>query len=211
MKIYFVRHGESTANDERIYSGHLDVELTEKGKNQAIKCKEFLKDIEFQHVVSSDLKRARDTAQIICEERDIEINESKDLREMNFGIWEGLSNSQIIEKYKEQYNMWINDYTNLKAPEGESLKEFYHRAVSAYDDIKSKYIIKSNESIDEENDNNILVVSHSGVIKSLISYEMGNGLDGYWKYAIENCSVSVIEYDKTGYGFLRNLNFTGRL
>lgn len=212
MRIYFVRHGESTANNEGIYSGHLDVELTEKGKQQALGCKEILSGISFKHVVSSDLKRARKTAQIICGDRNIDICEIKELREMNFGIWEGLSNSEIVEKYKDEYNTWINDYVNLKAPEGESLREFYDRAVSAYEDIKTKYV-KNKErvsGVDKQTDD-VLIVSHSGVIRSLISYEMGNGIDGYWKYAVDNCSVSVMEYDETGYGFLKHLNFTGKL
>lgn len=212
MKIYFVRHGESTANDEGIYSGHLDVELTEKGKQQALGCKDILSNIEFQHVVSSDLKRAKNTAEIICGDRNIDISENKELREMNFGIWEGLSNREIVEKYKDEYNTWINDYVNLKAPEGESLKEFYDRAVSAYEDIKAKYIInKEHISGGDKKIKDILIVSHSGVIRSLISHEMGNGIDGYWKYAVDNCSVSVMEYDETGYGFLKYLNFTGKL
>lgn len=218
MRIYFVRHGESTANDLGIYSGHLDVELTEKGTKQALNCKKILDDTNFKYVISSDLIRAKDTAKIICGDRDMEICEIKDLREMNFGVWEGLSNSQIVEKYKDEYDTWKSDYINLKAPEGESLQGFYDRAVGAYETIKKKFIVGKDEDnlpekryLCDESSEDILVVSHSGVIRSLISYEMGTGIDGYWKYAVDNCSVSIIEYDETGYGFLKCLNFTGKL
>lgn len=206
MKLYLVRHGESEANKNHIYSGFLDTKLTENGINQAKKCKELLKDITFEKVICSDLQRAYKTALIVsgANEQDLIVKEG--LREMNFGKWEGLSHKEILEKDKENYDMWMEDYFNIPAPEGESLNSFYDRVSDEFDLIKTEYLFENIRS-----EMNILVVSHSGVIRALISKEIIGSMDGYWKFFIDNCSITVIEYDEKKFGFLKNLNYTGKI
>lgn len=234
MKLYLVRHGESEANKAGIYSGFLDTLLTEKGISQAKECYELIKHIKFDKVICSDLQRAYKTAQIVSGVSEESLIVKDGLREMNFGKWEGLSHKEILESDKEYYEKWMSDYYNLPTPEGESLNEFYERVNSEFDSIKKEYLFacdtssdlrssnNKDESIeddiprslrkkDDENEKNVLVVSHSGVIRALISKEILASMEGYWKFAIDNCSVTIIEYDEKAYAFLKNLNYSGKI
>jgi len=233
MKLYLVRHGESEANKQGIYSGFLDTKLTEKGENQARECYEILKHLKFDKVICSDLQRAYKTACIVSGIVEEEIIVKEGLREMNFGRWEGLTHKEILENDKEYYESWMKDYYKVKTPEGESLNSFYERVNAEFDCIKKEYLFKSCEeqeslnakleseisddtsrsirSDDNRKEKNILVVSHSGVIRALVSKEILGNMEGYWKFAIDNCSITVIEYDEKEYGFLKNLNYSGTI
>ncbi|MGB3367277.1 MAG: histidine phosphatase family protein [Acidaminobacteraceae bacterium] len=218
MKLYLVRHGESEANMQGIYSGFLDTKLTKKGERQARECYELLKHITFDKVICSDLQRAYKTACIVSAISEEKIIVREGLREMNFGNWEGLSHKQILESDKEYYEKWMEDYYKLTTPEGESLNTFYERVNSEFDIIKKEYLFKISDGTppslrkgEKEKEKNILVVSHSGVIRALLSKEILASMEGYWKFAIDNCSVTVIEYDEKEYAFLKNLNYSGRI
>jgi len=210
MKLYLVRHGESEANKQGIYSGFLDTKLTEKGENQAKACYELLKHVKFEKVICSDLQRAHKTACIVSGLNEEELIVKEGLREMNFGRWEGLSHKEILENDKEYYENWMDDYYRVTTPEGESLNSFYERVNSEFDGIKKDHLFKSTKD-EEKKEKNILVVSHSGVIRALISKEIIGSMEGYWKFAIDNCSVTVIEYDEKEYAFLKNLNYSGTI
>lgn len=225
MKLYLVRHGESEANEKGIYSGFLDTKLTKKGEKQAKACRKLLKHLKFDMVISSDLQRAHKTAAIVSGVELENIIIRKNLREMNFGRWEGLSHKEILDRDKEYYEKWMEDYYNLHTPEGESLNSFYERVNSEFDYIKESFLFSALEDKNAEKssdetprslkkdkdkvERNILVVSHSGVIRALVSKEILGSMEGYWKFAIDNCSVTVIEYDEKKFGFLKNLNFSG--
>lgn len=231
MKLYLVRHGESEANKKGIYSGFLDTKLTDKGESQARECHKLLKHVNFDKVICSDLQRAYKTALMVSaiDEKDLIVKEG--LREMNFGRWEGLSHKEILKNDKDYYEKWMKDYYKLTTPEGESLNSFYERVNLEFDKIKEEHLfIKSEEEHsnldpslqdddsprslrkdEDKKEKNILVVSHSGVIRALISKEILGSMEGYWKFAIDNCSVTVIEYDEKQYAFLKNLNYSGKI
>ncbi|MGC8868635.1 MAG: histidine phosphatase family protein, partial [Sulfurihydrogenibium sp.] len=89
-KIYLCRHGESEYNAKKIVQGHIDTNLTEKGIKQAQSLAEFLKDKNIQKIVSSDLKRAYQTAKTVAEVLGLTVHVDQRIREMHFGTWEGL-------------------------------------------------------------------------------------------------------------------------
>ena len=134
----------------------------------------------------------------------IDIIKNQKLREMNFGDWEGLSNKEIQNSNKEYYDKWIKDYYSIKTPNGESFNDFYSRVNDEFDEI-IKNINKKNK------DFNLLIVSHSGVIRSIVSNKINGSIEGYWKYYVDNCSVTTLEFDESGYCFLKNLNVCGDL
>lgn len=238
MRLYLVRHGESEANQLGIYSGFLDTKLTEKGETQAKACQKLLKHIKFDKVICSDLQRAHKTACIVSGLNEEELIVKEGLREMNFGRWEGLSHKDILKNDKEYYEKWMEDYYKLTTPEGESLNSFYERVNAEFDIIKTDHLFtkkltkampdeefstkdsndvkaddtpRSLRSDKEKEGKNVLVVSHSGVIRALISKEILGSMQGYWKFAIDNCSITVIEYDEKEYAFLKNLNYSGTI
>lgn len=183
MNIYLVRHGETDNNYNKTYYGSLDCELNDKGKAQSLKVKEKLQNINFQKVFSSNMKRAKETAQIILGESHCEIIEEKRISEMNMGIFEGKGHEELKERYSKEWEMWCNNWKDYKIPEGESYIEFYNR-------VKEFFL----ELLNGEEDN-ILIITHGGVIKSICSYILGENLDIFWKIASRNGDIILIKYE----------------
>lgn len=181
--IYLVRHGESEANIQNRFSGITDVELSDKGREQAFAAGNNLKPYKIDHVYASPLKRARKTAEIICGVNNIDVSKiitESSLIEVNFGIFENMTWDEIRESHREESENWINNRHRYKFPDGES-----------YDDIVSRV----SSFVDNVPDNS-LVATHFGVIQSILLYL--NILDdsSLWKYKIDNCDIVILDKNK---------------
>lgn len=194
LKIILVRHGETENNCAGVYCGWSDISLTEKGFMQAKKVSEKLKEEDFDCIISSDLDRTMKTAEIINKHHHVKIILETNLREMNFGLWEGLSYREIKEKYPKELKEWEKDWMDYATPSGESVKQMYERVTKAMDKI-----IHKNES------GNILIVSHAGSIRAILAHLIGRGMKDYWKYKIDNCAICIIEIID-GFSVLTALN-----
>lgn len=183
MNLYFVRHGETEHNKNKYYYGSLDVKLTEKGILQAERATELLKDIKFDKVFVSERKRAVKTAEILLKSRQYNLTKDARINEMNFGAFEGKSYEKIQELYPKEWKTWCEDWKNASPPGGESYVEFYHRIKSFMDDI-----IK----LDEDN---VLIVTHSGVIRSIYCYVLDGNLDYFWSFGSKNGDISIVKYE----------------
>lgn len=190
-KLILVRHGESELNIENIFFGHLDSKLTKKGEDQARKTKEILSTINYKNIYSSPLKRAMETANII-NTKNYDINLIDDLKELNFGILEGLTYEEILEKYPEDAIEWKENWKTYNYQIGESVQQLQERCV--------KFI----ETLDFSQ-GNIVVVCHWGVINCILSYYFSGGLEGYWKFAPNYAGITVIEF-MDGYPVLKGIN-----
>jgi len=150
-KIVLVRHSKVDENYINKYNGHIDISLSKEGIANAKQLGLKLKNIEFDIVYSSDLKRAKETL------NEFNINSkiiySKDLREKSWGEDEGKSFDELISQGKSyiDFMQWINSL------DGESVDSFVDR-------VKDYFF----NTILETDAKNILVVTHSGVIKTLI-------------------------------------------
>ncbi len=134
--LIFVRHGESQANIQTIFAGHLDIDLSEKGKKQAELSAKYIK----QHYIvdkiyASDLKRAMSTAEPISRLFGIEITPQKNLREIFAGKWEGLTFENLQSTYAQEYGVWLKDIGNATPMGGESVKDLSNRIWIAVDEI----------------------------------------------------------------------------
>lgn len=183
MNLYFVRHGETEHNKNKCYYGSLDVELTSKGRLQAKKVAESLEGVNFKKVYVSEAKRAKQTAAILLENKRYELIEDNRINETSFGKFEGKGYEEIKELYPIEWELWCDDWKNFCPPEGESYKKFYDRVKSFMDDI-----LKTEED-------NILIVTHSGVIRSMYCYVLGGNLDFFWNFGSKNGDVTVIKYE----------------
>ena len=116
IKIVLLRHGQSTWNKENRFTGWTDVPLTEQGINEAKKAGKTLKEngFKFDIVVTSVLKRALDTTDIVLKEmklKDVKIIKSWEMNERNYGALEGLNKSEMAQKYgEEQVHIWRRSY-----------------------------------------------------------------------------------------------------
>ena len=193
-KIILIRHGESKLNVEGVYYGILNQELTEKGKEQAKKTREILKNISYEKIYTSDLKRAIETAEIV-NYKELEISIDEELRELNFGIFEGRSYEELLEKYPEELKKSQKNWENYNYITGESVLELQKRAINFIE-----------KKIDLEKDT--VLVTHWGVINTILSHYFSNGLESYWKFSVKNGGVVIIEFSE-GYPILKGLNIGG--
>lgn len=183
LNLYFVRHGETEHNKSGCYYGSIDVNITEEGIFQAQKGLEKLKGINFDKVYVSELKRTEQTANILLKDREFELIKDKRINEINFGEFEGKGHEEIKELYSEQWKLWCDDWKGFAPPEGESYVKFYDRVKSFMDDI-----LKLNED-------NVLIVTHSGVIRSVYCYLLGHNLDFFWNFGSKNGDITIIKYE----------------
>ncbi len=155
MNIYVVRHGQTEWNALKKMQGSVDIELNEKGLSQAKDTANMLSDINFDVIFCSPLKRAKQTAEIINSNRNLNINFDYRLRERNYGEFEGTS------KLSFNYNEFWAYQKNLNYEKAENVQEFFERVYNFLDEITSK------------NYTNVLIVCHAGVEKAIECYFNG--------------------------------------
>ncbi|MEA4973298.1 Phosphoserine phosphatase 1 [bioreactor metagenome] len=184
LRLYFMRHGETVWNTERRYQGMTDIELSAEGIKQAECVTERFKNIRIDKIYSSPLKRAMLTAKPIAENKGLEIITEDAFREIHFGEWEGKTVPDLTEKYGDSYINFIREPHNYGFPGEENI------------DNVIKRIKPSIDRIIENEDGNVLIISHGGIIRLMIMYIMG--LDNSWftKMWINNTGISIIEIKK---------------
>lgn len=195
MELILVRHGETEENIRGMYIGWSDVPLNENGQRQACLAKDKLKEEPISRIFCSPLKRAADTAKKINLEHGIDIEYIEKLKERNFGIWECLTWSEIKNQYPSEYDLLEKDWKGYCITDGESSKMAYDRVVSFI-----------NELLAVDSDEVILIVSHSGCIRMIISYLLGLGIEGDWRFKIDNGKITKININSEKYAYLTLLN-----
>ncbi len=191
--LYIVRHGETEANVKQLLQGHHDTPLTELGIFQAKKLAEDFKDIDFKAVFSSDLLRAKRTAEIVKLERDLEVKTTELLRERSFGQLEGRNRGQFRIELKELFEK----FEKLTARERNEFK--FHESVESFDLLMTRFMTALREISLAYPDNNVLVVTHGGVLRGFLGHldEKYYGLKaantGYAKVACDGVEFELLE------------------
>lgn len=186
MDIYLIRHGETVENSKGTFYGSLEPQLNEVGIKQCKILKQELENIEFSKMYVSSKTRARETAQLI---KDGGFVVDEVLSERSFGEFEGKSYSEIKEEYKEEVDIWNNDWSGFRPPNGESFDDFYKRV---------EQFIKSLEQNVKE-DEKVLIVTHGGVIRVFLTYVFGGDYNMFWKFASRNGDIVKIKFENGYY------------
>lgn len=134
-QLILVRHGETLHNVAGIAQGWQDSELSDRGKSQVERLAHRIKTLEADAIYSSPLGRAMSTARTISEITGVPIETIDDLREMNYGAWEGKSFLDVRKDYVDDYHKWIAD-PDHPCPEGESHNHVLNRMRRAFDVVK---------------------------------------------------------------------------
>ncbi len=188
IKLYLIRHGETTANAKGILQGWLNAPLDAKGKQQAERAAAFLADIPLDAVYCSTLQRAIDTAGILTASHHLPIHQNADLREIHFGAWEGLNHTQIVARDPEEWSKFFTQPQALQVPEGETYPLVQKRMAAAWESIKKA----------EGADRQILIVSHGGAIRTLICYFLKIPLQYMWRLKVDNLGLTCFEFWDSG-------------
>jgi broad specificity phosphatase PhoE len=174
---YFVRHGESEGNAARIFTGQTDSPLTARGRGQAATVAAELAKVKFDRIVSSDLARARDTAEVIAKPHRIAVEIVPELREIDVGDRTGTA----FDETRGLPN-WSDDGF-VSWPGGETLDQVLARTLGAIERLTRESPGKT-----------ILVVGHGGVNRILLSHFLGI-LPKLDRTAGGNTNISVVHTD----------------
>jgi broad specificity phosphatase PhoE len=195
ITIYVVRHGETDWNKIGRFQGSTDIELNETGIAQAQTAKEKLASIDFSKCIVSDLKRAQLTAKIICEERTKIITDSR-IRELFCGDWEGKTNEEIKQS-GDDIEKYFTDPLNHPPRNGETIQQLFVRATSVLNELLADTTLK---------EKNVLLVSHGGTIRTILSWVVQNSPNSYQNFFVENCGIAKILIETSGRRRILKLN-----
>lgn len=199
-KLILVRHGETEWNKALRYQGHRDIPLSDIGRAQAQKLADRLAGDKIDAFYASDLSRALETAQIVASPHGREVYPLPELRETNFGLWEGLTYKEIVKDYYEDMKKWRDDPLAHRIPGGESLQEVADRSMAGINRIVAGH-----------RDQTVLVAVHGGIIRVVVGTLLGVDLKGYWKFKQDNVAVNIIEIYDHDRAIICLLNDTGHL
>ena len=185
MKIYFVRHGETFWNKEKKIQGQSDIPLNEYGIELAYVTADAMKDISFDIVYSSPLLRAKETADILVKDRNLEVYTDSRLVEMSFGEGEGESLPEIhTHPEMKLYNFIHNPGEYIPPIGGETFEELYIRCKSFIDEV----ILPAEDKYDT-----MLIVGHGALIRGFIHNITNRPTKDFWIVTHKNCSVTIVE------------------
>lgn len=188
MELILIRHGETDWNKGAVFRGHEDVKLNATGIAQADATAEALKDRVFEAIYSSPLKRSLVTARRIALPHEIKVRENEAFLDINYGVWQGLKESTVKERYPKAYDRWINTPTKMKFNGGEKAKIAWKRVNSGLRELLMVHGMGS-----------VVIVSHRIPIKFMTAYLLGKGFSGFPDIKHDPCGISVFEVERTEY------------
>lgn len=182
-RVFIVRHGETDFNAEKRWQGFLPTPLNNRGQEQARFLANHLRIEPIERIISSDLKRAVETARPTANFLGLDILLDERLREINLGIFQGLTGEEIQAKFPEEWSSWRSDYMNYVIPEGESREMVKVRVYDAWQEL-----------VEKSDADTILFVSHGGTIRMLMRALLG---EGDWMHA-DFTNTSITSLHKKG-------------
>lgn len=186
-RIYFIRHGETEWNKTKRFQGFTDIPLSDIGKAQAALLGKRFESIPIDVIYSSPLIRAYETAAAVAVPKKMEIMKNDHFKEINFGEWEGLTGEELTKLYGDQFIRLISTPEIAEFPGDGSLQ------------LVTKRVKLGLDAVIAENENkNVMIVSHGGLIRLCIFYLMGMDLSFYNKMWLNNTSVSIVDINKRG-------------
>jgi broad specificity phosphatase PhoE len=167
-RIYLVRHGATELTAEDRFAGAMDVPLSEEGRRQVAALAERLRCDTLDAIYASPMGRTLETARIIAAPHDLEPHTDPDLREIDYGRWEGRTRDEVETEFSDEYDAWQEDPLTIAPAGGESGIAVLARALPVMRRIVQQHAHRS-----------VLVVSHKGTNRLLVSSLLGFDARGY--------------------------------
>lgn len=194
-RIHLIRHGQVAGFDQARYNGQTDVALTDLGVEQYHRMKERLAENRISACYCSDLSRCTVGADIICDQFGIEPVRRGELRELNVGVWEGMTWLEIQSKWPEQWQARLADLVNYRIPQGENPL-----------DVQARVMPVISEIVERHSGQEVLVVAHGGVNRIVLLNAIGAPLSSMFNIEQSYGCLNIIDYYADGRATVKLLN-----
>jgi len=194
-RVYLMRHGEVRNGGEKRYNGHIDIDITEIGREQMERLAGMLAGKNITAVYSSDLIRSTKGAEIISQSLDLTYTPLRDLRERSVGKWEGLTAEEIRDRFPGEYAAWRADLLNYRPPNGECLLDVRERILPVY-----KKLVGSHPGRE------IAMLLHGGINRVIIADALGLDLMNLFRIDQSFGALNIIDYYDDGMAVIKLLN-----
>ena len=198
-KIIFVRHGQTEWNVLGRYQGQTDVALSPLGIEQAEKLAAHFPVDKIEAVYSSDLARAMKTASCVADRFGLTVEPRPELRELNFGDWEGLTYDEIVAKWPDALENFFRHPDVLEIPHGESFPKLRDRALACVEEIVARHP-----------DQTVAVFAHGAILRTILTAALHMDLQYVWTIRQFNTAVNIVTYTEHG-TTVELINGTGHL
>lgn len=190
-RLIAIRHGETDWNAASRIQGQLDIGLNDAGRWQARRLADVLADEALDAVYSSDLARARETAQAVAVNAGLDVRTDVGLRERGFGVFEGLTFAEIEQRFPEPARRWRQRDAGFGPEGGETLTAFYCRAVASVTALAAKH-----------RGQHIAIVAHGGVLDALYRAASRVALDAPRTWQVGNASINRLLCSDAGFALV---------
>ncbi len=194
-RIHLVRHGQVVGHEQPRYNGQTDVELTDVGVEQYHQLRDRLAERPISACYSSDLTRCVTGAGIICGAFGISPVRRAELRELNIGIWEGLTWAEITGRWPDEWQARLADLVNYRVPQGENLLDVQRRVMPVIREI-----------VERHRGQEVLVVGHGGVNRVILLDVIGAPLEKMFAIEQSYGCYNIIDYYADGRATVKLLN-----
>ena len=177
-EIILIRHGETEWNSQQRMQGHSNSDLSSLGQAQIQALGQWMKNVPFDHIYSSDSLRAKQTAEAITQFSGHELKIDLRLREKNLGVFEGLTSEEARERHPEVFRLFKTAGSKYVIDEGESTQQLQDRSLEIVNEIRIKH--------PEER---VLLVTHGGFIRVVMKHSLGLSLETPTRFLIRNTGV----------------------
>ena len=184
MELILIRHGETDWNKDHVFRGKKDMRLNATGILQADAVGDALSERVFEAVYSSPLKRAMVTATRVAKPHEMEVRPVPDLSDINFGLWEGLTQKEVEERWPEPYRKWVERPAWARFPHGETVRKAWKRVNSGLREILFLH-----------GTGTIVIVSHRVPIKMMTAYLTGMKRGQIHQVKHDPGAISIFEVD----------------
>ncbi len=192
-RIILARHMETAWNERLRYIGRTDLSLSELGRRYAQALAAAYADIPLGGIVHSGMKRAEQTAAVVAAGRGIDLLIENDLREIDFGDWEGLDFNQISAAFPDIADIWVEDPSVVQIPGGEPMTDFMVRVKAAWAGLRAAALDGTLTA-----GGPLLIVTHAGCIKVILGMIMGLDDRKIWEIYQEKGALNVLDVDEGG-------------
>ena len=199
-EIIIIRHGETEWNKTGRFQGHSDVPLSEEGRAQAEALGKNLVVDHVDAIYASDLTRAMETAAPLAERFGLPVIPDPQLRELNFGAWEGRNFNDVNAENPDAMKNFYNDPEQANIPDSENFTDFQRRVAGRVREIAA-----------QERGKRIVIVSHGASIRILLANLLSIPIRSIWHLSQLNTAVNKIRFEDDGFAIVTLMNDTSHL